>query len=395
MRIRVNEVHLKTLLNEEKFNIGFKRINVGDNFIVITDKQKFDGKVLNKTGNEILIKVGNKNYILNNNSLSGNKLEYVEKVNGKLVSRGEINDIKNIQLYRNNKLELELPPDGSEREKEIEKNDKSSEEEFDDQEKYQENLKEYKSLLEKVKVNSTIEIESVKNNKHSMIEFHIREINGNLIQGVTLNESGEYSSLDEAFIKIDKKNSLDILPTGIFMVVKDSKTNEETKIEGITSFTTGTIEGRSEITFDDMMQNKNFRDLMLTSNLMSQIAGGMNKGILPADEVIKKLGLSANYFSKGKKVKFKYTGKTIETENNSDLKVISGQEYVGSFLSSKVIRLVSTKRRGQSIKFLLDKQIDKNEYQVSVEYIKLIDGKEEIVNKPNGLIKILDSNYKS
>jgi hypothetical protein len=387
MQKNINKV---MLINEEIYENKFDEIKSGDLISVITKYDNFNFKVLDKTMGQLAIHGEGENYILFKSSLNGNKIKALRVKDKKNII---VNDVKVIKVYRNGELQFDLIPETSDYKSKLDldsEQDKiNSEKQKENEGLYSKELIHFKNILKTVEEDSKLIIDS----DGGSIEIHISDLlKDGLVKGSTTKIEGDkYLELDESYILFSKDKSLGINHNGIFLKIRLSKNNNDFLIENIIDLTVSEYFNDNEPTFDDLMQNKNFRDLMLKQpSLMGQIMGQMSKGVLPASEIIKKLGLSNSYFSKGRKVRFKYIGKNIET--NTILKLRSSGEYIGIFSDSKTIRLSGN--RGESLLIKLIKKGEKEEYQVKVDFRKIKNGKAEISPMGEGIIQIIDSNYK-
>ena len=70
------------ILNEEAYVSGFNKIQGGDMFVVVTDDNTYNGKVIDKYSTQIIVQINGKNFIITNNSLEKDELRTNEIIKG-------------------------------------------------------------------------------------------------------------------------------------------------------------------------------------------------------------------------------------------------------------------------------------------------------------------------
>lgn len=404
MNAETNSTHTNILINEEAFHTGFDNIQGGDMFVIITDKHTFNGKVVDKYSNQIVTQIDGKNILFTNNSLDDDKITGFEIIDGKKVAKTVVG-VNQVIIRRNGNTVTTLTS------KEATK-DKNNSDKFDrfgnEEPEMGPNIREIYNDIDKalnsvaidnklIITTGTITNETEINYEPvATIEIHVRKIHNNdiIIGAVTDmygDEVGKYKSLNDGFIKISKSESLEMTDNGVVLMVKTTD-NKIHFIETIIDMEIGEYFNVKEPTFDDMMQDKGFRDLMLKQpNLASRVAGEMAKGVVPANDILKNLGLNHDYFTRGKKVKFTYTGQQVRP--GKQLSLNSGKEYIGIFSTSRSIKLTGTKR-GESLLIKLKKKTHEQIYEVEVTFNRINNGQQTSDMVGRGLVQITDINFR-
>lgn len=398
MNLENKLLEIKQLIKEESFQSGFNKIQSGDMFVIVTNSHTFNGKVIDKFSTQIVAQIDGKNFLFTNNSLDNDKITGFEMVNGQKISRTVL-DVKHIIIRRNgNTITTLTDDDGNNDDFDIDDN--------------QEHGPQLKDILEDCKVilksiekddKLIINIGEVKD-EHEMIdkitgviEIHCRAISEKgVVFGMVTSIKGDINSslkgIDNDFMELSKTNSLELNDNGVVLKIRN-KSMEYFFIEGIMSMEIGEFFNISEPSFDDLMNdNSGFRNLMLKEpSLMGKISGQMAKGVIPANQILKDLGLTHGYFTQGKKVRFTYTGQAIR--QGKKLSLQAGKEYVGIFSTSRSIKLTGSVR-GENLLVLLKKKTHEQIYEVEVEFHKIRDGEESTKTLGRGIIQIKDINFR-
>lgn len=409
MRVTVESTQLKTLLTEEEYHSGFSKIQGGDMFIVVTDNKTYNGKVVDKYSTQIIVQIEGRNYVVTSNSLHDDELRSNEMVNGQKQPTSITKNVKTIIIRRNgNTITTLIPTNG----RSNGNNGASGKPNKGPKPKapfikpfYKNAFHEVVSVLKTVKQDNKLIIkcgelitpDEIGTDSIITIEIHVRKIfKDDIILGAVTNikgdTAGKYGDLQKDFIKISISESVELTENGVTLLIKTKKGGNSILLEGVFEIHIGEFFNIKEPTFDDLMKDKGFRDIMLKEpNLMGQISGQMGKGVLPASELLKKLGLNKGYFTRGKKVKFTYTGQEIRPKQV--LTLSSGKEYIGVFNSSKEIKL-SGSRRGESLLLKMKKKVKEQIYEVEITFNKLSNGQQEKHVVGHGIIQITDINFK-
>lgn len=388
---------IKNLIKEEAYHTGFNKIQAGDMFVIVSDKHTYNGKVVDKFSTQIVAQIDGRNFLFTSNSLDDDKMTGFEVVNGQKTQRTVVG-VKHVIVRRNGNTVTTLTADDSGDDFEDDGNVKHGPQIYDIFIDCQNRLK----SVEKddkiiIKLGELKDEHEMVDEVLGIIEIHAREITDKgIIVGAVTSSKGKIDPalkpITEGFIAISKTKSLEQNDNGVVLRIR-TKDKNDYFIEGLLSIEIGEFFNISEPSFDDLMNgDKGFRNLMLKEpSLMAKISGEMSKGVIPANQILKDLGLTHSYFTQGKKVRFTYTGQAIRPGKKLSLQ--AGKEYIGIFSTSRSIKLTGS-NRGEFLIIKLKRKTHEQIYEVEVEFHKVKDGEEATKTLGRGIIQIKDINFR-
>ncbi len=413
MKLRVEHTKLKSILTEATFVDAFKMIKKGDVLIIKTgdpNNPKYEGKVIDVFGNQVRFEYGGETFIITDNSLDGNTLNtnmvYRNKEGGseKTVVK-PLKGIFAIIIKRGNQIVTSATPGagGSDRPG---KTKKSQEKEKDQTENRH---AEIFSVFKKLEEDDVIEITtgkiitkgvdkgSLAKNTITTIKLRSEGLTGKWIKMSPVSFKGadasDYSKYDNSYFFFDAssiqptKESIVLSP--VIKNLNDGKKVDKLQINNVFGVeNVGKHQKEPEVTVADIMKNPTMKKMFMKNpSLWDRILGRHKAtGIVPLEKQLSALGLT-NKPSKGKKVKFKYNGVDIRPDFRFNFK--DDKIYIGKFTKDTVIKRTADNRR-ESMFITLGNKNDDGTYNVTIDFVKLVNNEPQREEVGKGKIKIIE-----
>lgn len=399
----------KILIKEDTYSEGFGKIRKGDIINIVTDKNNIEAEVVDVYSTQIIFNALSKYYLISSSSMIDDVLDFIEDPKDKKI-KGKIKNIKSIIITRNGNSVSKIYP------KKINNNTNNKTNKSNPvikpfyKEAYDSILSDLNDILEgdtlffnfgelltksdiKNESKSFIAIEVQKIFKGNILKCLITEVRGDLVKNLT--------HLKDKIVALNKTNSFILSEKGVTLnlkLYKENKTSDLISINGLYQIE-NKGQGTSGYDFKDLMQNKNFRNLMLSKpNFWGSFLNKNPKGVLPLMNALNQ-GVSNDslfsvaknymgkneYFSKGKKVKITYL--SPKEINLNELILRNGNNYAGVFVDSKKLKLTISKHNVRILMELLEK-IDDNKYRVKITKENTKDILNEPIDYGQGIIQI-------
>jgi len=409
MKLRVEHTRLKGLITEATFRDAFKMIKKGDTIIIKTgdpNNPKYIGKVVDVFGNQVRFEYGGETFIITDNSLDGSILNanmvYKNQEGGKeKTTVKQLKGVFGILIKRGDKIVTSATPDTGRPNKQKKSQEKGNDE-------TESRHTEIFSAFEKMEEGDVIEITtgkvitngkdkgSLAKNSITTIKLKHEGLTGKWIKmspvSFTGAESANYKKYSNTYFFFDggsvkpTKNGITLIPT-----TKDLNTGETAKLQIQNVFgveNVGKHEIEPEVTMADIMKNPNMRKMFMKNPSLLDKILGRNKatGIVPLEKQMAKLGLT-NRPTRGKKVKFKYSGVDIRPDFRFNFK--DDKIYIGKFTKDNVIKRTADNRR-ESMYITLGNKNDDGTYNVTIDFVKLVNNEPQREEVGKGKIKIIE-----
>ena len=385
---------VKLIISEDTYSVGFSKIRKGDIMNITTQNKNIQAEVVDVYSTQIIISAQSKNYLISLASMSDDNLSFLEDPTGS-KTRGTIKGIKSIIITRNGKNISKIYPNNTNNAKNTNKTNKTNKTKTNNiikpffKEAYDSILSDLNDLTEgdtvtfsfgelitkndiKTENKSTMEVYIEKVVKDNLIKCLVNVVEGSLLSN--------FSNLKGEVIIINKANSFSLSEKGVTLNAKLFKQNKTSDLVSIPNLYKIDNDGKGpvgEVNFDDLMQNQNFKDLMLSKpTFWGKFLNKNPKGVIPLLKALeggttnnslyataKKYLGNNEYFSKGKKVKLTYLSpKEIDL---GGIMLKNGTSYFGVFLDSKRVKLTTSRQNSKIVMELLEK-IGDDKYRVKI-----------------------------
>jgi len=377
------------ILNEDTYSEGFSKIRKGDVINFNLDGKTIQGDVVDVYSTQIIFNALSKNYLITTASMVDDTIDFIEDPKDKKV-KGKIKNIKTITITRNGKSVSKIYPikPTNNKNNNSGKNNNPIIKPFY-KEAYDSILSDLNDVLEgdtlflnfgelitkndiKTETKSFITMEVQKIFKGNIMRCLITEVRGDLLNNLT--------HLKGKIVAINKSSSFILSEKGVSInmkLYKENKTSDLITVDGLYEIVN---KGRGEdptFDFKDLMQNKNFRNLMLSKpTFWGTFLNKNPKGVIPLMNALKngasndslatvaKNYMGKNeYFTKGKKVRVTYL--SPKEINLNELILSNGNSYAGVFLNSKKIKLTISRHKIRIILEIMEK-IEDDKYRVRI-----------------------------
>jgi TusA-related sulfurtransferase len=410
MKLRVEHTRLKRLITEATYRDAFKMIKKGDTIIIKTGdpkNPKYIGNVVDVFGNQVRFEYGGETFIITDNSLDGSVLNanmvYKNQEGGKeKTTTTPLKGVFGILIKRGDKIVTSATPDTG-RPKQQNKSQEKDQGETEDRHS------EIFSAFQKMEEGDVIEITtgniitkgvdkgSLAKNSITIIKLKHEGLTGKWIKmspvSFTGADAADYKKYDNTYFFFDggsikpTKNGITLIPT-----TKDLDTREKGKLQiknvfGVENI--GKHEVEPEVNIKDMMKNNPTLAKMYMKNpsILDRILGKHKAtGIVPLEKQLAGLGLT-NKPTRGKKVKFKYNGVDIRPDFRFNFK--DDKIYIGKFTKDSVIKRTADNRR-ESMYITLGNKNDDGTYNVTIDFVKLVNNEPQREEVGKGKIKIIE-----
>lgn len=407
MKLRVEHTRLKSLITEATYQDAFSQIKVGDTLVVKSGKQVYKSEIISKFSNQVTFEWEGQYYIITNNSYDGKDLETMRMIIGKdgrktgTVKGPTIKGVYNIIVKRGDKIVTGVTPDSG-RPKDQEKDQEQAKAEF-----------EYRrddifSVFKNLEDGDVVEITTGKvitkgTDKGSLAKNSVTTITlkseGMLGKWIKMSpvdftgaEASKYEAYSNTYFFFDS-GSIHTTKDGITLVptTKDLDSGKKGKLQIKNVFgvdNVGAHKGDPEFTVADIMKSPAMRNMMMKNpSLLDKILGRTKAtGIVPLQKKLASLGLTTRP-KRGKKVKFKYEGVDIRPDYRFNFK--DEKTYVGKFTKQNVIKRTADNRR-ESMYITLGPQNDDKSYNVTIDFVKLVNNEPQREQVGKGKIKIIE-----
>ena len=264
------------ILNEDTYSEGFSKIRKGDVINFNLDGKTIQGDVVDVYSTQIIFNALSKNYLITTASMVDDTIDFIEDPKDKKV-KGKIKNIKTITITRNGKSVSKIYPikPTNNKNNNSGKNNNPIIKPFY-KEAYDSILSDLNDVLEgdtlflnfgelitkndiKTETKSFITMEVQKIFKGNIMRCLITEVRGDLLNNLT--------HLKGKIVAINKSSSFILSEKGVSInmkLYKENKTSDLITVDGLYEIVN---KGRGEdptFDFKDLMQNKNFRNLMLS-----------------------------------------------------------------------------------------------------------------------------------
>lgn len=246
-------------------------------------------------------------------------------------------------------------------------------------------------------VTKGIDSGSLAPNTITKIKLRVEKVGNGLIKTSLIDAEGQDATLYDKFADMYLfigSESLQPTKEGINLILKGKSGNNVSKhyiknVFGIENI--GKFKEEPELSIQDLMNSPRLRSMMIKNpSLLDSLLGKKGgAGIIPLEKKLASLGLTTKS-NKADKVKFKYYGEDIRPEYRFNFK--NNDIYVGRYTKDNVIKRTGDNRR-ESMYIQLDKEISKNQFEATIIYDKIVDGKSNPVEVGTGRIKIIDTKF--
>lgn len=377
MKLRVENIKLKSLISEATYQDAFSKIKNGDMLVIRTGGPTYKVKVLDKLPNRVIIKWDDQYYIITSNAYDGSNLDTLRLIIGKdgdgskTVNGPTIKGVFNILVKRDGKSISSVttekgrnPATGKKQKKKQQQHSNR----FDDIEKELSTLgvDDILSITTGKLITTGRDKGSLAKNTVTEFKFRVSKMLNKSFKLETVSidgaEASDYDSLKSNPIVI---NSSSIKPSGegyeLTYAISGSGGGSRGTIKNVFGIENLGISEPDEEEEEGLSNTEILNLIKASPVLKNRYLGNpslfnrlFNKNALtPKGDIVSlfnAVGSGLNDIKKGSKIKFKYLGKNIDLAR--DLKISTGQEYIGKYIGDNRIIIKSTNRR-DAIEFKL------------------------------------------
>lgn len=406
MRFKVEDIILKTPINEATYQDAFNKIKQGDVIVVKTGGKVWRAEIIDRFGNQIRFNYDGQTYIITGNSFDGSTLttdRVVYDKDGKEVrtTKGPtVKGVYSIIIMRNGNILTSVTPSKG-------RPDKQEKSQQAHHEKFEERKEDILKTLNELDAGDIMEITtgklitkgkdsgSLAKNTITIIKLKVESVDENRIKTSPIDFSGsdasEYEQYHNSYFWFDSA-SIQTTPEGLILVAKvknlDTKILNKVSIKNVFGIENGgKFKEEPQVTMNDIMKIPAMRNMMFKNpSLLDRILKRGPKGLIPLKQILSKYGYSTKP-SKGKKVKFIFNGPDVRPDYRFNFK--DGKTYQGAFSKDNVIKRTADNRR-ESMYLTLGSKLDDKTYEVKIDFVKLVNNEPQREEVGKGKIKIIE-----